>query len=229
MAEGDLEAARCRRRSARAEGEDLDRPTSSPKPTCWPAGSPPPARPSPARPPPTAIFRPGLGAAGAEAALEDAVAGFAALGFPFDEARARLELARVQAAGGSPFAAGNARAACAAFERLGARAHADRAAALLRELGASGRSAPRGERDELTSREREVLALVADGLSNAAIAERLVIAPKTAEHHVGRVLAKLGVRSRAEAAALAVRQGSADPGASRCRARRRLRRGRSAA
>jgi DNA-binding CsgD family transcriptional regulator len=44
-------------------------------------------------------------------------------------------------------------------------------------------------------------------MSNGQIADRLVIAPKTAEHHVGRVLAKLGVRSRAEAAAHAVRQG----------------------
>ena len=93
------------------------------------------------------------------------------------------------------------------FERLGARRDADEAAALLRELGGAGRTAVRGERDELTAREREVLALVASGLSNGEIAERLVIAPKTAEHHVGKVLSKLGVRSRAEAAAHAVREG----------------------
>ena len=152
---------------------------------------------------------PGDGPTGATATdlLDEAVAVFTRLGFPLEEGRARLALARARAAEGSPLAAPAARDACDRFERLGASRDADEAAALLRELGGAGRTAVRGERDELTAREREVLALVASGLSNGEIAERLVIAPKTAEHHVGKVLSKLGVRSRAEAAAHAVREG----------------------
>ncbi|HTI33707.1 MAG TPA: helix-turn-helix transcriptional regulator, partial [Miltoncostaea sp.] len=83
-------------------------------------------------------------------------------------------------------------------------------AALLRRLGVAGRATGRGA-EGLTAREAEVLALLGAGLSNAGIAERLVISPKTAEHHVGRVLAKLGLRSRAEAAAHAVREGIGAP------------------
>jgi DNA-binding NarL/FixJ family response regulator len=77
----------------------------------------------------------------------------------------------------------------------------------LRRLGVAGRPTTRGARDELTAREVEVVRLIAAGLSNGEIAARLVIAPKTAEHHVSRVLAKLGVRSRVDAAAHALRAG----------------------
>ena len=54
-----------------------------------------------------------------------------------------------------------------------------------------------------------MLALLAHGLSNREIAARLVISEKTAEHHIGQIFAKLGLRSRAEAAAYAIKQGLA--------------------
>jgi DNA-binding CsgD family transcriptional regulator len=146
-------------------------------------------------------------AAGATRGLDDAAHAFSALKLPYEAARARLALAAVQATAASPLALASARAARDAFERLGALGDADQAAAVLRGLGVAGRTATRGDRGELTTREREVLGLIAAGMSNAAIAERLVIAPKTAEHHVSRVLAKLGVRSRGEATAHALREG----------------------
>ena len=70
--------------------------------------------------------------------LENAIARFAALGFPLEEARARLALAGVQADVGSPLASPPRGRARDAFERLGARRDADQAAALLRELGVAG-------------------------------------------------------------------------------------------
>ena len=84
------------------------------------------------------------------------------------------------------------------FDRLGATTSASRARAMLQ---ASGARVPRATRSSshphgLTPREQEVLALVARGLGDAAIAETLVISRRTAEHHVASILAKLDVRSR---------------------------------
>jgi DNA-binding NarL/FixJ family response regulator len=138
--------------------------------------------------------------------LSAAIDAFSRLDMPLEHGRARLELARLERAASRELALMHARAALATFERLGARPDADRAAAVLRDLGVSGRSAPRID-GELTQREREVLDLLGEGLSNRTIADRLFISPKTAEHHVGRILGKLGLRSRAEAAAYAVRGG----------------------
>jgi DNA-binding NarL/FixJ family response regulator len=101
-----------------------------------------------------------------------------------------------------------ARGALLAFERLPAARDVDEAAALLRSLGA--RVAPRRGDGALTTREGEVLELLGHGLSNPEIAERLYISRKTVEHHVGNVLAKLGLRSRAEAAAYATRAGAVE-------------------
>jgi len=76
-------------------------------------------------------------------------------------------------------------------------------ARLLPRLSPSGR--PRHQ--ELTEREREVLGLVADGLSNAAIAERLVVSVHTVRNHVANLSAKLGAHSKLEALSIAVREG----------------------
>ena len=61
--------------------------------------------------------------------------------------------------------------------------------------------------DELTDREREVLELVAEGLSNQEVGERLGLAEKTIKHYMTNILGKLQVRSRVEAALLVAREG----------------------
>jgi DNA-binding NarL/FixJ family response regulator len=119
-------------------------------------------------------------------------------------ARARLELARALATVQPEVAAREARVAAGEFERLGAPRDADAAAALLRKLGVGGRTGPK-KVGLLSRREQEVLRLLAEGLTNAEIAARLYLSTKTVGHHVSNVLAKLGVRTRGEAGAWAIR------------------------
>jgi DNA-binding NarL/FixJ family response regulator len=82
---------------------------------------------------------------------------------------------------------------------------------VARRLADSLRAPEPGSVGSLTAREREVLLLVAKGLSNLGIAERLHISERTARTHVSNLLAKLGLASRTQAALWAIREGVAPP------------------
>ena len=126
-------------------------------------------------------------------------------GFPTAPRRPGCCSPRCSGASDREVAGAEARAALSVFEDLGAGRDADAAAALLRDLGVkAARTGPKNL-GRLTRREQEVLALLGEGLSNPEIAARLFLSRKTVEHHVARILSKLGLRGRAEAAALAAR------------------------
>jgi DNA-binding NarL/FixJ family response regulator len=123
---------------------------------------------------------------------------WARLGCPYEQARALAD-------GDHPAQV----AALALFDRLGARPAADH---LRQKLQAAGHKVPRGPHSAtrenpfgLTARQIEILGLLAEGLTNPAIAARLHVSPKTVDHHVSAVLAKLEVASREEAADIARR------------------------
>jgi ATP/maltotriose-dependent transcriptional regulator MalT len=140
----------------------------------------------------------------ARQALEDAVDLYERSGSPFHAARARLVLARALMLSGRRRAA--VEEVCLARDGLaaiGAVADVARAEELLREL--EGR--PDREPAVLTAREVEILRLVADGLSDRAIAARLVLSEHTVHRHVANILARLRVPSRASAVAQAAKLG----------------------
>ncbi len=135
-----------------------------------------------------------------------ALRAFGAMAMPLDAALARLDLARSVMHTSPDLAREEVLAAQGVFRDLGASRELDAAARLLRELGGGTGPRPRNG-GELTSREHEVLDLIALGMSNARIARALSISEKTAGHHVSRILMKLGVHNRAEAAAQAAGRG----------------------
>jgi DNA-binding CsgD family transcriptional regulator len=125
---------------------------------------------------------------------QGAVSGWMQLGFPYEAALAQL--------GGDIPAV---ESALATFRRLGAKAAARRAQQRLVALRGPARRSRRTETladpDGLTRRERQVLELIADGHSDADIAAKLSISPRTVSNHVAAILTKLGVRNRTQAAA----------------------------
>ncbi|MFD2763345.1 helix-turn-helix transcriptional regulator [Micromonospora eburnea] len=151
----------------------------------------------------------GPGAGAGLSAWRVVVDAWRAAGQPYPLGRALLELAEAAAAAGErDVVAAAVGEATEIATRLGATPLGEQAAILARRVGlrVGGRPGP----DLLTSREQEVLRLVAEGHSNSRIAERLFISPKTASVHVSRIIAKLDVRNRVEAAALAHRLGLLD-------------------
>ncbi len=126
------------------------------------------------------------------------------LGLPFQAARARLGWAEVAAAvpgdehvpAGRADAVEAARRSLATFDQLGARPSADRSRRLLRALGERPAAPPRTLTGELSERELQVVRLVAAGLSNAEIAARLFISPRTVTTHLQHVYSRLGLPSR---------------------------------
>ncbi|MFJ4524613.1 response regulator [Streptomyces sp. NPDC088810] len=110
------------------------------------------------------------------------------------------EAVRVVAAGDALLAPGITRRLLAEFSRLDGNGSGGGRGPLKRRVG------------DLTERETEVLALIAQGLSNAEIAERLVVAEQTVKTHVGRILVKLGLRDRTQAAVFAYESGVVRPG-----------------
>lgn len=136
-------------------------------------------------------------------ALRDASLAWHDLGMPYLEARARAVLGRCYAALGDDEAAVlEVDAARTAFERLGA---APDLAALPTSPGGTTMAAAHAPSSAgpLTEREVEVMRLVAEGLTNRAIANRLVLSEKTVARHLANIYAKLGIASRAAATAYA--------------------------
>ncbi|MEE6260477.1 helix-turn-helix transcriptional regulator [Plantactinospora sonchi] len=151
------------------------------------------------------------GAAGAGTALtrwQEAVAAWRADGQPYPLARALVGLAEEAAgAGDRGQAAGALEEAARIAAELAAVPLAEQVATLGRRLGLRAGAGTVPGPELLTAREREVLRLVAEGHSNSRIAQLLYISPKTASVHVSRIIAKLDVANRIEAAAVAHRLG----------------------
>jgi DNA-binding CsgD family transcriptional regulator len=133
----------------------------------------------------------------AAATLERAAANYESLGLRFDGARSLLALGRTQRRHRKWGAARRSlERAVAAFEELGATGWATSARSELARVAAR----PPQPHGELTSTERRVVELAADGLANKEIARDLFISVKTVERHLSHAYAKLGVRSRAQLA-----------------------------
>ena len=140
-------------------------------------------------------------AVAALAQVDEALAVAAALGARHEAARTMLAGAETAASAGATGAVERAIDAALHFDLCGARRDAERARRLVRRLGATPpqphRRRARRDQGALGGRELEVAQLVAEGLTNAAIAERLFLSPRTVTSHLDHIYTRLGIRSRA--------------------------------
>jgi DNA-binding CsgD family transcriptional regulator len=147
------------------------------------------------------------------ACLDQASRAFESAAMPFDAARARLEWATLAAATDGAVTAQALQESLAVFERLGARRYARRARRLLYKLGIRPRSTlrARSSATPLSPREFEIVQLVVEDLTNAEIAERLIISPRTVTTHLDRIYTRLGINSRTALVRYAIEAGLLPP------------------
>jgi len=144
--------------------------------------------------------------------LEDAVDLYVQSGAPFEVARARIELARALGSlGRTEDAIAEAQRAIGLLSELKAEFEMGRARTVLESLQQQvpeAKDKPEAHsRNGLTKREIEILRLVAEGLNNQTIAERLFVSDHTVHRHLANILRKLSVSTRAAAVAQAARRG----------------------
>jgi ATP/maltotriose-dependent transcriptional regulator MalT len=145
---------------------------------------------------------------GARDCFEDAVDLFTSCRAPAEVARARLELsAALVALGRTDAAEHEARAARQCLDKVGARAGDARTRILLKALGMSAAKTQTRHDQPLSARQLQVLRLVAEGLGDKEIANRLVLSEHTVHRHVANIYVRLGCSSRAAAVAHASRLG----------------------
>jgi DNA-binding CsgD family transcriptional regulator len=136
---------------------------------------------------------------GAAASLAKSTDRFVALEMPFHAARARLEWAGALVPSNPGAAIAEAEQALLVFDQLGAKRYVERVRALLATLGVRSRPlrSPGRRSGPLSHREAEVALLVAEGLTNAEIAERLTVSIRTVTSHLDHIYGRLGINSRA--------------------------------
>ncbi len=147
------------------------------------------------------------------ASLNHAGSAFTAVEMPFEAARAHLEWAALVAANDTALAVPALLESLAVFEHLGSRRYVRHARRLLYKLGTRPRSThhPHTSTSPLSPRELEIVLLVAKDMTNAEIAEQLIISQRTVTTHLDRIYTRLGINSRTALVLYAIEVGLLPP------------------